>query len=381
MHRKLVGRAVAATHNKGKLAELQGSTGAERRRARRRRRARPARSRRRPATLSSPMRSSRRGRRPRRSGSAGALRRFRPLRRRARRRAGHLFGALGARTEISRRRWRASRRSLSARAAKRPWRAWFVSALAIAWPDGHVETFEGRVDGELVFPPRGTRGFGYDPCFLPDGHALHLRRDDGAGEARPARRRLARLVASRARLPGARPCLSVRGGDDRSRQAQARPEAQIRAGAGAARAVLPGLLEVRDFRRDRRDDGRGAGHAGRLLRQARPTAADADGDGGRSSSFSARWRCIFHNDTFIKIKPTVLYCLFSAALFFGLAFRRPILQIMFDGALHLTEAGWRILTWRWAFFFLFLAALNEICLAPLFRERLGRRSSRSASCR
>jgi len=68
---------------------------------------------------------------------------------------------------------------------------------------------------------------------------------------------------------------------------------------------------------------------------------------------------IFHNDTFIKVKPTVLYCLFSAALFFGLAFRRPILQIMFDGALHLTEAGWRILTWRWAFFFLFLAALNE----------------------
>jgi intracellular septation protein len=68
---------------------------------------------------------------------------------------------------------------------------------------------------------------------------------------------------------------------------------------------------------------------------------------------------IFHNDTFIKIKPTVLYCLFSAALFFGLAFRRPILEIMFDGALHLTAAGWRILTWRWAFFFLFLAALNE----------------------
>ncbi len=61
---------------------------------------------------------------------------------------------------------------LGARAAKKPWRAWFVSALAIAWPDGYVETFEGRVDGELVFPPRGTRGFGYDPCFLPDGHAL-----------------------------------------------------------------------------------------------------------------------------------------------------------------------------------------------------------------
>jgi len=60
--------------------------------------------------------------------------------------------------------------SLRARGCSRPWRAWFVSALAIVWPDGHVETFEGRVDGELVFPPRGTRGFGYDPCFRPDGH-------------------------------------------------------------------------------------------------------------------------------------------------------------------------------------------------------------------
>ncbi len=68
---------------------------------------------------------------------------------------------------------------------------------------------------------------------------------------------------------------------------------------------------------------------------------------------------IFHNDTLIKIKPTALYCLFSAALFFGLAFRRPILQIMFDGALQLDPAGWRILTWRWAFFFLFLAVVNE----------------------
>ena len=59
---------------------------------------------------------------------------------------------------------------LKARGAPRPWRAWFVSALAIAWPDGHVETFEGRVDGDLVFPPRGSLGFGYDPCFQPDGH-------------------------------------------------------------------------------------------------------------------------------------------------------------------------------------------------------------------
>jgi XTP/dITP diphosphohydrolase len=48
--------------------------------------------------------------------------------------------------------------------------AHFVSALCVAWPDGHVEEFEGRVDGTLVFPPRGTAGFGYDPMFLPDGH-------------------------------------------------------------------------------------------------------------------------------------------------------------------------------------------------------------------
>ena len=60
---------------------------------------------------------------------------------------------------------------LKARGAAKPWRAYFVSALALAWPDGHVETFEGRVDGELTFPPRGTAGFGYDPIFIPDGHA------------------------------------------------------------------------------------------------------------------------------------------------------------------------------------------------------------------
>ena len=67
----------------------------------------------------------------------------------------------------------------------------------------------------------------------------------------------------------------------------------------------------------------------------------------------------FKDTTFIKMKPTVLYSLFAAALFFGLVFRRPILQVMFDGALSLTEEGWRILSWRWAFFFMFLAILNE----------------------
>jgi XTP/dITP diphosphohydrolase len=50
-------------------------------------------------------------------------------------------------------------------------KAHFVSALCVAWPDGDVEEFEGRVDGTLVWPPRGDKGFGYDPVFLPDGHA------------------------------------------------------------------------------------------------------------------------------------------------------------------------------------------------------------------
>jgi XTP/dITP diphosphohydrolase len=48
--------------------------------------------------------------------------------------------------------------------------AHFVSALCVAWPDGHVEDFEAKVDGTLVWPPRGDKGFGYDPMFLPDGH-------------------------------------------------------------------------------------------------------------------------------------------------------------------------------------------------------------------
>jgi XTP/dITP diphosphohydrolase len=57
------------------------------------------------------------------------------------------------------------------RGAKRPdqRRAHFVAALCLAWPDSHVEEFEGRVDGVAVWPPRGDKGFGYDPLFRPDG--------------------------------------------------------------------------------------------------------------------------------------------------------------------------------------------------------------------
>lgn len=50
--------------------------------------------------------------------------------------------------------------------------AQFVCALSLCWPDGHCETFEGRIDGIMVWPPRGDRGFGYDPAFLPEGSAL-----------------------------------------------------------------------------------------------------------------------------------------------------------------------------------------------------------------
>jgi len=48
-------------------------------------------------------------------------------------------------------------------------RAWFICALCLAWPDGHTETFVGRVDGTIAWPPRGTVGFGYDPMFVPQG--------------------------------------------------------------------------------------------------------------------------------------------------------------------------------------------------------------------
>lgn len=51
-------------------------------------------------------------------------------------------------------------------------RAYFVCALCLAWPDGHVEVFEGRVDGEIVWPPRGANGFGYDPIFQAEGYEI-----------------------------------------------------------------------------------------------------------------------------------------------------------------------------------------------------------------
>ena len=59
-------------------------------------------------------------------------------------------------------------------------RANFTCALTLAWPGGETRTFEGRIFGRLVWPPRGTRGFGYDPIFMPEGHDLTF------GEMEPA---------------------------------------------------------------------------------------------------------------------------------------------------------------------------------------------------
>jgi XTP/dITP diphosphohydrolase len=78
--------------------------------------------------------------------------------------AGETKDFLAAMTQIE--------RLLQERGAKEPAQrtAHFVSALCVAWPDGHIEEVEARVNGSLVWPPRGTAGFGYDPAFLPDGH-------------------------------------------------------------------------------------------------------------------------------------------------------------------------------------------------------------------
>jgi intracellular septation protein len=66
------------------------------------------------------------------------------------------------------------------------------------------------------------------------------------------------------------------------------------------------------------------------------------------------------NETFIKLKPTIIYLLFGAVLLGGLAFRKPLLGMVFDAVFHLTDEGWRKLTLRWALFFFALAVLNEI---------------------
>jgi intracellular septation protein len=69
---------------------------------------------------------------------------------------------------------------------------------------------------------------------------------------------------------------------------------------------------------------------------------------------------ILHDDLFIKLKPTIIYVLFGGTLLVGLALGKPLLGLLFESVFHLTEEGWRKLTWRWALFFFALAVLNEI---------------------
>ncbi len=66
-----------------------------------------------------------------------------------------------------------------------------------------------------------------------------------------------------------------------------------------------------------------------------------------------------HNDTFIKLKPTIIYVMFGVILIAGLLTGRPLFQIVLDGALHMTETGWKKLTFNWALFFLVMAGVNE----------------------
>jgi intracellular septation protein len=67
-----------------------------------------------------------------------------------------------------------------------------------------------------------------------------------------------------------------------------------------------------------------------------------------------------HDETFIKVKPTIIYALFGGALLGGYFFDKPLLEIVFDSVFHITDEGWRKLTLRWAAFFFFLAVLNEV---------------------
>jgi intracellular septation protein len=69
---------------------------------------------------------------------------------------------------------------------------------------------------------------------------------------------------------------------------------------------------------------------------------------------------VLHDETFIKLKPTIIYVLFGATLLGGYLLNKPLLAIVFDAMVHLTEEGWRKLTLRWAAFFLVMAVVNEI---------------------
>lgn len=92
-------------------------------------------------------------------------------------------------------------------------RAWFVCALCLARPDGHADTFVGRVEGTLATPPRGARGFGYDPMFVPAGGGLTFGEMDPAGKHATSHRARAWEQLATACLP---PAEATGGPEDRS---------------------------------------------------------------------------------------------------------------------------------------------------------------------
>jgi XTP/dITP diphosphohydrolase len=104
--------------------------------------------------------------------------------------SGFCVGALDGRPGVQSARWAGPNRDFAAAMRKLRQevgdnpdrRAWFVCALAYAEPGKATQVFEGRIDGELIFPPRGTRGFGYDPVFMPAGQVVTF------GEMDPARK-------------------------------------------------------------------------------------------------------------------------------------------------------------------------------------------------
>jgi intracellular septation protein len=69
---------------------------------------------------------------------------------------------------------------------------------------------------------------------------------------------------------------------------------------------------------------------------------------------------VLHDETFIKVKPTIIYALFGLTLLAGYVLNKPLLAIVFDSVFHLNDEGWRKLTLRWAAFFLVMAVVNEI---------------------
>ncbi len=119
--------------------------------------------------------------------------------------SGLVVPALGGAPGIYSARWAGPEKDFAAAMARvqrelgdRDRRAHFVAVLALAWPDGDTELFRGEVAGRLVWPPRGERGFGYDPMFVPEGGSLTF------GEIDPAEKhRISHRARAFAKLVGA----------------------------------------------------------------------------------------------------------------------------------------------------------------------------------